>query len=210
MDEFLVFVTLPGTDERTSGRFSGTVRVGRSDDCDVRLPHPLVSRRHAQLSRTDDGAVVIRDLGSSNGTIAEDTVLRDEELVVQQTATLHIGPYSIVVSTEVASDDKTLLEQPRDAGAGMAMQEADTTTGAAGPETPREPGDYPDGLSAREVEVLGLLAKRRRNSEIAEDLTISPHTVARHVSNIFNKIAAANRAEAAAYTVQHRLVHLAG
>ncbi|MCH8228413.1 MAG: FHA domain-containing protein, partial [Proteobacteria bacterium] len=142
MDEFLVFVTLPGTDERSSGRFSGTVLVGRSDECDVRLPHALVSRRHAQLSRTDDGAVVIRDLGSSNGTIAEDTVLRDAELVVQQTATLHIGPYSIVVSTDVASDDKTLLEQPRDPGAGLAMRDSDATAGEAGPAAPREPSGY--------------------------------------------------------------------
>ena len=114
------------------------------------------------------------------------------------------------MSADAASDDKTLLEQPRDPGVGLAMQESDATTGETGPETPRGTGDYPDGLSAREVGVLDLLATGRRNSEIAEELTISPHTVARHVSNVFNKIAAASRAKAAACAVPHRLVTLDG
>src|SRR4029078_10212220 len=40
--------------------------IGRGDDCDLRLPHESVSRRHAVLS--GDGAWRIEDLGSSNGT----------------------------------------------------------------------------------------------------------------------------------------------
>ncbi len=60
---------------------------------------------------------------------------------------------------------------------------------------------YPDGLTAREVEVLRLLAAGRTNAEIAADLVISVHTVERHLANVYRKIGARNRAEAAAYTV---------
>jgi DNA-binding NarL/FixJ family response regulator len=65
---------------------------------------------------------------------------------------------------------------------------------------------YPDGLTHREVEVLRLVAAGKSNREIAEELTVSLKTVARHVSNIFAKTSAANRTEAAAYAVRHKLV----
>jgi ATP/maltotriose-dependent transcriptional regulator MalT len=65
---------------------------------------------------------------------------------------------------------------------------------------------YPDGLTGREVEVLRLIAAGRSNREIAEELTISLKTVARHISNIFAKTSAANRTEAAAYATRHKLV----
>ncbi|MBE0608979.1 MAG: helix-turn-helix transcriptional regulator [Dehalococcoidia bacterium] len=64
---------------------------------------------------------------------------------------------------------------------------------------------YPDGLSEREVEVLRLIAAGRSNAEIAEGLFISPHTVGRHVSNIFGKLGIANRADAAAWAVRNGL-----
>ena len=58
---------------------------------------------------------------------------------------------------------------------------------------------HPRGLSAREVEVLRLVAAGRTNKEIAEELTLSVRTVARHITNIYTKIGARNRAEATAY-----------
>ena len=61
------------------------------------------------------------------------------------------------------------------------------------------------GLSAREIEVLRLIASGRSNREIARTLVISLNTVARHVSNIFDKVGALNRTEAAAYAYRHGL-----
>jgi class 3 adenylate cyclase/DNA-binding CsgD family transcriptional regulator len=58
---------------------------------------------------------------------------------------------------------------------------------------------YPDALSAREVEVLRLLAAGRSNREIGEALVISLNTVERHVNHIFQKTGAQNRVEAARY-----------
>jgi DNA-binding CsgD family transcriptional regulator len=63
-----------------------------------------------------------------------------------------------------------------------------------------------DGLTAREIEVLQLIASGRTNRRIAADLHISEKTVARHVSNIFTKLNVSSRAGATAYAFQHKLV----
>ena len=64
---------------------------------------------------------------------------------------------------------------------------------------------FPSGLSAREVEVLRLIAAGRTNQEIAESLFISLSTVASHVRHIFDKANVANRAEATSFAYRHRL-----
>jgi DNA-binding NarL/FixJ family response regulator len=64
---------------------------------------------------------------------------------------------------------------------------------------------YAGGLTRREVDVLRLVALGRSNKEIAADLVVSEHTVARHVSNILRKLDAPSRAAAAAYALRHRL-----
>jgi DNA-binding NarL/FixJ family response regulator len=63
-----------------------------------------------------------------------------------------------------------------------------------------------DNLTARELEVLVLIASGKTNRRIAEDLRISEKTVARHVSNIFTKLDLSSRAAATAYAFQHQLV----
>jgi ATP/maltotriose-dependent transcriptional regulator MalT len=62
------------------------------------------------------------------------------------------------------------------------------------------------GLSAREREVLRLIASGRTNRAIAAELFISERTVERHVSNIFNKLDVASRAAATAFAYEHRLI----
>jgi DNA-binding CsgD family transcriptional regulator len=62
------------------------------------------------------------------------------------------------------------------------------------------------GLSAREREVLVLLASGRTNRAIAAELFLSEKTIARHVSNIFTKLDLASRAEATAYAYTHGLI----
>ncbi|HET8653582.1 MAG TPA: response regulator transcription factor [Gaiellaceae bacterium] len=60
-------------------------------------------------------------------------------------------------------------------------------------------------LSAREVEILRLLASGRHNEEIASQLVISPFTVRNHVSNLLRKLQLENRTQAAAYAARHYL-----
>jgi DNA-binding CsgD family transcriptional regulator len=73
----------------------------------------------------------------------------------------------------------------------------DTTGGSAMP--------HVGSLSSREAEVLRLIAAGRSNAQIADELVISQNTVIRHVSNIFAKTGAANRAQATAYAKDHGL-----
>ncbi len=61
-------------------------------------------------------------------------------------------------------------------------------------------------LTVREIEVLTLLVKGLSNREMAEQLTLSPRTVERHLENVYRKTGARNRAEATAYAFTHGLL----
>ncbi len=63
----------------------------------------------------------------------------------------------------------------------------------------------PRGLTTREVEVLRFVARGRSNRDIAVALSISEHTVARHLSNIFRKLDVSSRSAATAFAFQHNL-----
>jgi len=64
----------------------------------------------------------------------------------------------------------------------------------------------PDGLSPREVQILGLVARGLSNREIGKALTISEHTAANHIRSILRKTGCANRTEAASYAHRCGLV----
>ena len=61
-----------------------------------------------------------------------------------------------------------------------------------------------EGLTKREIEVLKLLAEGLFNKEIAYKLSISERTVKNHVSNIFKKINASDRTQAAVFAIKNR------
>jgi DNA-binding CsgD family transcriptional regulator len=68
----------------------------------------------------------------------------------------------------------------------------------------------PDDLSAREVDVLALIARGLSNREIGARLYISEHTAANHVRNILRKTGCSNRTEAAAYAIRRGLAQDGG
>jgi DNA-binding CsgD family transcriptional regulator len=61
-------------------------------------------------------------------------------------------------------------------------------------------------LTRRELEVLRLVATGKSNRQIAAELSISEHTVARHVQNIFSKLDVSSRTAAGAFAFEHDLV----
>lgn len=74
-----------------------------------------------------------------------------------------------------------------------------------------EPPDLPlsrEPLTAREMDVLKLVAQGRTNQEIGERLVISERTVSNHVSNILSKLHLANRVQAALYALREGLTDL--
>src|SRR6266536_1429709 len=70
----------------------------------------------------------------------------------------------------------------------------------------KAPARAAGGLTAREVEVLRLVAAGKTNRAVAADLFLSEKTVARHVSNIFTKLGLSSRSAATAYAYEHDLL----
>jgi DNA-binding CsgD family transcriptional regulator len=64
---------------------------------------------------------------------------------------------------------------------------------------------YPSGLSAREAEVLALVARGLTNAQVANELFISPRTVNRHLNSVYHKLGVGSRAAAARFAAQHGL-----
>ncbi|AXG80690.1 response regulator [Streptomyces paludis] len=68
------------------------------------------------------------------------------------------------------------------------------------------PAELPDGLTAREAEVLSLVAEGLSNKEIAQQLHIGAATVKTHINNLFAKTGVRDRAQAVRYAYQRGLI----
>lgn len=122
-----------------------------------------------------------------------------------------------------AADAYQTLREPRAFREGMSAEQAaaklresvtggrldsdavEAVLGAAGHRvSSRRAG--PAGLTAREIDVLRLLARGLTNKQIAARLVVAPKTVANHVEHIYTKIGASTRAAAALFATQHGLL----
>ncbi len=110
-------------------------------------------------------------------------------------------PYRAQLSPQAAQ--RRLYENVR--AGGLDPVAVDAVLHAAG-QRPARPSPRPDGLTAREVEVLGLVARGASNKEIAASLVISEKTARNHVERTYAKIGVSNRIGASMYALQHGLV----
>jgi HD-GYP domain-containing protein (c-di-GMP phosphodiesterase class II) len=104
------------------------------------------------------------------------------------------------------SPEEAAAELRAEVRAGRLDAEAvEAVLGAAGHRVARRRGG-PAGLTAREVDVLRLLARGLSNKEIAQILVITPKTVGNHVEHIYSKIDASTRAAAGLFAMRHGLL----
>jgi DNA-binding NarL/FixJ family response regulator len=136
----------------------------------------------------------------------------------------HPGTAVVVLTTY--ADDASVLDALRAGAVGWLSKDADAEaighalrSAAAGQSTidsaalaalvaagPTPPAAPPDGLTAREAEVLGLIATGLSNGEIARRLVVSEATVKTHVNRVFAKAGLRDRAQAVGYAYRHGLV----
>jgi predicted ATPase/DNA-binding CsgD family transcriptional regulator/transcriptional regulator with XRE-family HTH domain len=99
----------------------------------------------------------------------------------------------------------------RDAGQGLSVKEVMAATEhlmadlAASAPTSATRSQYSDGLSAREAEVLRLVAEGLTNPQIADRLYLSPRTVDAHLQRIYRKLDVSNRGAAIRFAIEHGL-----
>jgi predicted ATPase/class 3 adenylate cyclase/DNA-binding CsgD family transcriptional regulator/Tfp pilus assembly protein PilF len=105
-----------------------------------------------------------------------------------------------------AWDEGQALERSAPAGEVLTDGEARRSDGAQpAPSAAERPG-YPAGLTAREVEVLRLVARGLTDAQVAEALRVSPRTVSNHLGSIYSKLGVRSRTAAARFAYDHRLV----
>jgi DNA-binding CsgD family transcriptional regulator/pimeloyl-ACP methyl ester carboxylesterase len=161
--------------------------------------------RLKQMTTQEDWLILMRvaqglDLETALPLVTTPTLVihpRDYILPVEESmrvaAAIPRSRLVLVDGTGVRGDAKQGLEAIEGFLASLPADEENITAKRA----------LPDGLSAREAQVLRLIARGRSNPQIAQELTISVNTVQNHVASILSKAGVANRAEAASYA-QHR------
>jgi DNA-binding NarL/FixJ family response regulator len=102
----------------------------------------------------------------------------------------------------IASSIMAVQSGERVMAGAVANRVLDMLTGAS---TPKE---FYDGLTAREIEILKLMAVGKPNKQIAFSLKISEKTVRNHISHIYEKLQIYDRAQAVLYAVRKGLVEL--
>ena len=128
-------VVVGGAPEGDEFRLKLPCVLGRSKGASVPLPHPLVSRQHCQLDEKD-GNLVVRDLGSTNGTfvgserIDDECTLRDGDLLTIGTVTFRA--VYVENSTESLDEEATQTEQERTDAETTTIQRMDVGTNVLG------------------------------------------------------------------------------
>jgi predicted component of type VI protein secretion system len=136
VDVRFVILAKPGSPHRDKFRRLPAV-IGRAetDDVALRLPADYVSRRHCELLERD-GGVVLRDLGSTNGTVLDgQPVAAGVEVAVASGSTIQIGGYRIRV--EYGTSGTTAVAT---AAAGAAPNDVETVP-LTDPDGPSGNGD---------------------------------------------------------------------
>jgi putative nucleotidyltransferase with HDIG domain len=169
--------------ERVLARCGGLAEVGA-----------VAARHHERL----DGS------GYHRGAAAGDLPLAARVLAAADVcqAMTEPRPHRAALAPDVIARalDQEVVAGRLDGDAVAAVLQAAGLRGGAAPRA------FPAGLTAREVEVLRLVARGRSNKAIAAELRLSPKTVGHHVGHVYAKAGVSTRAAAALFAVEHGLL----
>ena len=183
-----LFLSVPGT-EVAGEAATGEEAVARTADLqpdvvlmDIQMPgiNGIEATRRIARDSPHIGVIVV-------------TMFEDDDSVF---AAMRAGARGYVLK---GADQDEILKVIRAVAAGEAHFGPEIARRLMSFFSAREPaalaGAFPE-LTAREREVLDLIARGRNNQEIAKELYLSPKTVRNHISNIFTKLQVADRAQA--------------
>lgn len=187
------------------GAEDGLEVVAEAGDTDSALravlgykPDVLVLDLNMPGTRTSLEALpLVRERSAETATVVL-TMQNDPEFARQALRTGALG----YVLKDAA--DAELVEAVRRAADGQTY--LNPTLGAKLAATPEQPVGPPDDLSARELEVLRLIALGHTNAEIAEQLFLSVRTVETHRGHVQQKLGLSRRAELVRYALDHGLL----
>lgn len=148
---------------------AGSAVVGREATCEIQFDVTGVSRKHARITASTSGEVEVVDLGSRNGTFVNGRRV-----------------------------ERTVLRDGDEIRFGQAVARL-RFVGRVGPKRDGAESSAPPDLSPREYEVARLVAEGLTNADIGKRLSISPATVGRHLSNIYERLDIHSRAALARY-----------
>jgi DNA-binding NarL/FixJ family response regulator len=173
----------------------------------------LVAEQHPDAILLDLHMPVLDGIGATRALTAEHpevavvvlTTYADDSSVLDA---LRAGARSYLTKDADRADIARAL---RAAAGGLAVFDAQVhatlLAAATAPSPPARAASAPppDGLTQREVEILGLIARGLTNPEIAAQLFLSNHTVKTHISRIFAKTGSRDRAAAIGYAHRHQI-----
>jgi len=172
----------------------------------------LVAEHHPDAILLDLHMPVLDGIGATRRLTAEHpdvaivvlTTYADDDSVLEA---LRAGARSYLTKD---ADRMHIAQALRAAAGGLAVLDprahATLLAAAAAPAGPEPaPGPAPDGLTQRETEILGLIARGLTNPEIAANLFLSNHTIKTHINRIFAKTGSRDRAAAIGYAHRHHI-----
>jgi DNA-binding NarL/FixJ family response regulator len=154
-----------------------------------------------------DGADATRAIleHDPGGRVVALTVVSDASAVAEA---MEAGACGFMAKDTAIDDVTAAVRAAAQGGAWLSPGAAEVVLGRIRDSTAAAPGSEAnklDALSARELDVLRLIARGMENSEIAETLHISRRTAKNHVSNILAKLGLPSRVQAAIYAVRRGL-----
>ncbi len=183
----------------------GTASDGEEAVAMARELRPDVILMDLRMPRVD-GIEATRRLRDTGVKVVVLTTYSDDRSVIDA---LRAGAVGYLTKDAEAEEIRQALERVvrGEVSLDPTAQRHLVDTVAAVPPTAPAPaaGTVPDGLTAREAEVLTLIADGLSNAEIAGRLVVSEATVKSHINHLLPKIGARDRAQAVAYAYRHGL-----